>query len=128
MKSLKQSYRIEATIDQVWEALTDSDTIDEWGGGPAEIAPDEGTDFSLWGGDIHGTVLEVVPNEKLVQEWYSGKWENPSQVTFNLYDEGDTTRVVLEHKDIPDEEYEKIEQGWDEYYMGPLQNYLEEQE
>lgn len=84
-----------------------------------------GTKFSLWGGDIHGTNILVVPRSKLVQEWYGGKWDQPSIVTFVLKREHEVTHIVLDQTDIPDKEAKAIEQGWKDFYFGPMKDYLE---
>ena len=125
MKTIVQDYHIDAPIEKVWEALVSAKEIDGWGGSPAKMDADEGTKFSLWGGDIHGTNIEVEKFKKLVQEWYGGEWEEPSIVTFKLQKLGNSTKLELLHENVPDEEYEDIDQGWKDYYLGPLKKYLE---
>ena len=88
-----------------------------------------GTKFSLWGGSIWGTNTEVVIEKKLVQDWYSdsgnGKWEKASTVTFELHEEKGGVRIDLTHKDVPEAEIKSIGEGWKDYYLGPLKEYLE---
>jgi activator of HSP90 ATPase len=86
-----------------------------------------GTKFSLWGGEIYGKNKEVVRNKKLVQEWWdnASKWEKPSLATFELHDEKDGVRLELVHENVPDENAKDIDEGWKDYYLGPLKNYLE---
>lgn len=85
----------------------------------------EGFEFSLWGGDIHGKNIEVVPNKKLVQDWMSGKWEDYSKVTFTLSGQDNKTKIDLLHENIPNNEAKEIEDGWKRYYLGPLKKLLE---
>ena len=128
MKTIKQTYIIKASVDKVWEALVDARIIEGWGAGPAKMDDKVGTKFSLWGKSIWGKNLEVVQNRKLVQDWYSDeekKWEKPSKVTFALHEEKDSTRLELVHEDIPDENFKDIADGWKDYYLGPLKDYLE---
>ncbi len=125
MKTIVQEYEINAPIEKVWEALINPEEIEKWGGGPAKMEALEGTKFSLWGGDVYGTNIEVELYKKLVQEWYGGKWEEPSILTFKLQKAGNTTKIGLLHENVPDGEYKDIEQGWKDYYMGPLKNYVE---
>lgn len=122
MKSFTKTYTIHASVHDVWKALTDTKMIHKWGGGPAVMAPVAGTKFSLWGGDIHGVNTKVIPEKKLVQDWYSGDWKEPSEVTFTLTG---NTKVTLTHKNIPDEEFKDIKSGWDDYYMLPLTELVE---
>ncbi len=125
MKSIKQTYEINASVDKVWDALVNPKTIEKWGGGPVKMSDQEGFEFVLWGGDIYGKNKEVVKNKKLVQDWFSGKWEKPSIVTFLLTSLDNKTIVELIHTDIPDNEADDIEQGWKDYYMIPLKQLVE---
>jgi activator of HSP90 ATPase len=84
-----------------------------------------GTEFTLWDGDIHGKNIKVVPNKKLVQEWFSGDWEKSSIVTFTLIKKGNKTELNLLHEDVPNEEIKDISDGWKTYYLGPLKQLLE---
>lgn len=125
MRTIRQTYLINSSLDEVWKALTNPKYINAWGGGPAKMDDKVGTKFELWGGDIYGKNIEVVPLERLVQEWFAGKWDKPSVVTFTLTKEEDKVKINLLHTGIPDNETKDIEQGWKEYYLGPLKEYLE---
>lgn len=126
MKTIVQEYHVNAPIEKVWQALTNAKEIEGWGAGPAEMDENVNTKFSLWGGDIHGTNIEVEKFKKLVQEWYSKGWKEPSIVTLKLTKLGDSTKLELLHENVPDAEYEDIDEGWKEYYFEPLKKYLEE--
>lgn len=125
MKNIKQTYLIDSSIDKVWQALVDPKIIDDWGGGAAKMEAKEGFEFSLWDGEVHGKNIKVIPNKKLVQDWMEGEWDNYSKVTFNLSKQGDKTKVELIQENIPDNEFEEIEDGWKRYYLGPLKKLLE---
>ena len=84
-----------------------------------------GWTFELWGGDIRGTNTGVVREKELVQDWYSGDWDEPSVVSFRLEPEEGGTKVVLVHRNIPDGDYADIRDGWREYYLGPMKAWLE---
>ena len=116
---------IKSSVDKVWEALVDPKVIEEWGAGPAKMDNKVGTKFSLWGGDIYGKNTKVIPNKLLVQDWYAGKWEEPSTATFTLKLLGSSTELILLHENVPDEETDEIDDGWDEYYLGKIKEYLE---
>ncbi len=126
MKTIKQTYKINASIMEVWKALVDSEVINQWGGGPAHMDDKVGTQFTLWGGDIHGKNIKVVENRELVQDWFGGKWDKPSKVTFTLIDKDNYTELSLLHEDIPDKAAKDIDDGWKTYYLGPLKKLLEQ--
>lgn len=122
---MTKMYTIHAPITNVWQALVDEKIINEWGGGPAKMEAKEGTEFSLWGGDIHGTNTKIVEGKLLVQDWYSGNWEKPSVATFALSGDEKSTKVKLTHTNIPNNEFNDIKSGWDEYYMVPIKKLVE---
>ena len=123
---LTKSYFIGAPPEAVWRALTDPAVIEVWGGGPAEIRAEPGAAFTFWGGDIHGTVTAAEPPLRLVQEWWGdNEWGEASVATFELTPEGDGTRLTLAHTNVPDDEAQEFDAGWDDYYLGPLKELLE---
>ncbi len=125
-KTIKKVYKISSTVDQVWQALVDPAVIDKWGGGPkSKMDSNVGTEFEMWNGDIYGKNIEVISKSKLVQEWYGGDWAKPSIVTFTLKEDNSDTILELEQIDVPDDEFEDIESGWDEFYIGPMKQMLE---
>jgi activator of HSP90 ATPase len=124
-KTIKKVYKIAAPAKKVWDALVSQKIIEVWGGGPAKMDDKVGTEFSLWGGDIHGKNIEVVRERKLVQEWFGGDWPKPSIVTFTIKPEKDKTVLELEHTGVPDGEVDDIDAGWDDYYVGPMKDLLE---
>lgn len=125
MKTIKQTYLINAPLEKVWQALINPKIIDDWGGGDAKMSEDEEFEFSLWSGDIHGKNIEVIKNEKLVQEWMAGKWDEYSKVTFTLSEMDGKTKIELLHENIPDNEAGEIADGWTKYYLGSLKELLE---
>lgn len=125
MKTIRQKYIIHSPLPEVWKGLTDPKYINEWGGGPSKMDDKNGTEFEFWGGEIHGKNIEVVPLKKLKQEWFSGNWDQASIVTFTLTEKNGETRIGLLHTDIPDNEVEDIDEGWKDYYLDPLKEYLE---
>jgi uncharacterized protein YndB with AHSA1/START domain len=126
MKRIEKKYLIRAPAEKVWSALVDPALIERWGAGPGVVMDDEpGTAFRLWGGDIHGKNLEVERWKRLVQEWYGGDWGERSVVTFLLSEKNGSTEVVLTHENLPDDEADAIDQGWDDYYMFPLKELAE---
>lgn len=125
MSPIRKKYEIHAPLTSVWKALVDPLIIAQWGAGPAEMDHKVGTEFVLWGGDIHGKNLAVEEERKLVQEWYTKNWLSPSRVTIALMHKNGTTIVSLEHKNVPEKEYNEIRDGWDTFYFGEIKKFLE---
>ena len=66
MKTFKKTFIIHAEITDVYSALTNPVTIELWSGYPAVMDPVEGSEFSLWEGDISGKIVEIIENKKIV--------------------------------------------------------------
>jgi activator of HSP90 ATPase len=126
MKTIRQTYAIDASLAEVWQAFFDPKVIDRWGGGPADISEKENSGFSLWGGEIHGSNRKIIKHKTLVQDWFdSDKWDAPSKVTVTFNAKGDQTVVSLLHENIPDASLEDIDEGWKKFYFGPMKDALE---
>jgi activator of HSP90 ATPase len=128
MPTIKQSYEMNATPEEVFRALVDPEIIQIWSEDEAKMGPETGASWSLWGGQMFGTNLEVVKNKKLVQEWCYDQWEAPSKVTFTIKPKGKKTIVELLHEDVPEKSLKSIETGWDEYYLGSMKRMFESNE
>jgi activator of HSP90 ATPase len=124
-KTIRKVYKISSAIDQVWQALVDPAVINEWSGGPSKMDSNVGSDFELWNGEIFGKNIEVISGRKLVQEWVGGDWPKASIVTFSLKEDKKGTVLELEQINVPDDEFDDIDPGWDDYYIGPLKQMLE---
>jgi len=126
MKNIKKYYLINTDVEHVYTALTNPLTIEMWTGAPVIMEAVEGSEFSLWDGEITGINLELVKNQKIKQQWYFEGEEGKSIVTITLTPEGKNTRIELLHIDIPDEAFANILDGWDRYYFKPLKQLLED--
>ncbi len=126
MKDFKKYYIIDATPDEVYNALTNPVSIKLWTGEDSEMSTEPGSEFSMWEGSIVGKNLEFVKNKKIVQQWYFEGQEAESIVTIILHPHRQGTSIELRHTNIPDVEYNDFIEGWDESYMGSLKYFFEE--
>src|ERR671937_2312709 len=79
--------------DEVWEALTDPDQLEEWFANDVELdARPGGAGVFRWddGEERHATVREVEPGERLVLDW-----DDEGEVVFTLEEVPDGTRVCV---------------------------------
>ncbi len=126
MPTIEQSYEMNASAEEVFDALVNADTIQNWSEDEVKMSAEVGAAFSLWGGQMFGTNLEVVKNKKLVQEWCYDQWEKPSKVTFTIKTKGKKTIVDLLHEEVPEKSVNSIADGWDAYYLGAIKKMFEE--
>ena len=126
MPTIKKEYEMNASVEAVFEALVNPDIIQEWSGDEAKMGAEVGSKFSLWGGQMFGENLEVIENKKIVQEWCYDQWKDPSKVTFTIKVNGEKSLVELIHEDVPEASVNSISEGWDNYYLGAMQDMFDE--
>jgi activator of HSP90 ATPase len=126
MKEFKKYYLIPAEPAEVYAALTNPATIQLWSGEKAEMSTEPGSEFELFEGDIAGKNLDFEAGHKIVQQWYFGNQEEPSIVTIKLHPHKKGTSAELKHTNIPDEAFEDITEGWDDFYFGAVIAFYEE--
>jgi len=126
MKDFKKYYIIPAPPEDVYLALTLEHTIILWTGAKAEMKAEPGTEFSLWDGSIVGKNLEFDPGKKIVQQWYFGDNPEESIVTIKLHPDSKGTSFEVRHSNIADDDYDDIIDGWDNIYVGSLQDFYQE--
>ena len=103
--------------DRVWRALTDPEELAAWLM-PTDFAPRQGHEFVLETGDahigtIHAEVIEIDEPRLLRCRW-SGVFGD-SVVAFELFPEGDGTRLRVTHDGFGDPvppEFAGFESGW----------------
>lgn len=97
-------------------------------GAPARISPRIGGSITAWGGYIHGTNLELVPAQRIVQSWRPSEETWPtshfSKVTFVLSRSSKGTTLTFSQTRVPREHVAHLSQGWKESYWRPLRRYL----
>ena len=125
MKELRKYYRIKGTPEEVYAALVNPFSIALWTGGEAVMKEEEGSEFSLFDGDISGKNLLFEKEHKIMQEWYFGEQNEKSIVTIILRADRHFTKIELHHTNIPEEAYEDMVHGWDSYYFGGLKEFFE---
>jgi uncharacterized protein YndB with AHSA1/START domain len=76
---------VEASPDEVWEALTDEDRLEEWLAPEVELDPVEGGEITVRDGDDRrtGTVETLEENERFAFTW-SRPGEGESFVEFTI--------------------------------------------
>ncbi len=126
LKNFKTRIKIKAEPSDVYASFTNPFTIELWSGYPATMPSAPNEEFSMLDGDIQGKILELIPDSKIVQEWYFGDQEEASVATIKIFANGPNSQVDLEHTNIPEEAYDEITQGWVDYFLGGIKEFLEE--
>jgi uncharacterized protein YndB with AHSA1/START domain len=90
----------------VWKALTNKDDIKQWYFDIKEFKAEVGFEFQMYG-EKSGVkylhlckITEAIPEKKLAYTWRYDKYEGDSLVTFELFAEGNKTRLKLTHEGL----------------------------
>ena len=84
---------LDAPVEEVWEALTDPEQLEEWFANDVELDAQEGGEGVFrWdnGEERHATVVEAAPGERLVLDWDD---EGTVELTLEEVEEGTRLRV-----------------------------------
>ena len=132
-EAIHQDITFNASAARVYAALTDAGEFTKLTtfssmkeAAPAQIAPDEGGTFSIFGGHIVGRHLELVPGRRLVQAWRVVDWPAGaySIAKFELADRAGKTYLVFDHTGFPNGRGEHLARSWRTNYWEPLKKYL----
>ena len=127
----------DAPADRVWEAITNKDKMKQWYFDLEEFKPEVGFEFQFFGGSKEKQYLhlckitEVITGKKLTHTWKYDGYPGESFVTFELFAEGDKTRLKLTHAGLetfpaePDFARGNFEKGWTSIIGRSLREYLE---
>jgi len=114
----------QAPVERVWKAITNKDDMKQWYFDIADFKPEVGFEFQFEGRGEGGIYLhlckitEVIIGKKIRYSWQYRDYEGTSFVNFQLFPEGDKTRLKLTHEGLEtfpagkDFSRESFTQGW----------------
>ncbi|MFN2456599.1 MAG: SRPBCC domain-containing protein [Chitinophagaceae bacterium] len=128
-----------ASIEKVWEAITDKDQMKQWYFDIPNFRPEAGLEFQFEGGNEDRSylhlckVLEVIPHKKIKHNWRYDGYTGNSFVTWELFEEGNRkTRVRLIHEGLetfppenPDFAKHNFVAGWTQIVGTSLKEFIE---
>ena len=129
-----------APIENVWNAITDKNEMKKWYFDLSEFRPEVGFEFQFYGEGRKGEkylhlckIIDVIPGKKISYTWRYDNYEGNSVVTFELFEEGNKTRLKLTHSGVesfkangPDFAIESFTQGWTELIGTLLKKHAEQ--
>jgi uncharacterized protein YndB with AHSA1/START domain len=127
-----------APLERVWKAITDKDQMKQWYFDVPTFKAEVGCEFEFKGGKDDNIythkckVTEVVPLKKLQYSWRYEGYEGNSFVTFELFPEGQHTRLRLTHEGLetfpasnPDFAKKNFVEGWTAITGTMLKDFVE---
>jgi uncharacterized protein YndB with AHSA1/START domain len=130
---------LNASASKVWRAITNKEEMKKWYFDLSEFKPEVGFEFSFSGQGQKGEkythlckITEVIKEKKLVYSWRYEGYQGISFVHFELFPEGDSTRIKLTHEGLetfpqnnPDFAKESFAAGWTEIIGKALKDFVE---
>lgn len=129
----------EASVEKVWEALTNKDLMKQWYFEVSDFRPEVGFEFQFSVESEGKTyvhrcrVVEADPITKISYTWSYDGYAGQSLVTFELFREAENkTRLKLTHsgldsfpQDTPELSRESFNEGWESILGQSLRNFVE---
>jgi uncharacterized protein YndB with AHSA1/START domain len=128
---------LDAPVAKVWKALTDIDQMRQWYFDLKEFKPEVGFEFGFVVEHEGNTydhrcrITEVIPQKKIAYTWRYHGDEGNSLVTFELFPEGEKTRLKLTHEGLDTFPKtaafarENFEKGWTQIIGTDLKQFVE---
>jgi uncharacterized protein YndB with AHSA1/START domain len=129
-----------APIQTVWKAITSNAEMAKWYFKLADFKPEVGFEFEFYGGKDGASyrhlckVTEVVTGAKITYSWRYDGHPGISYLTWELFAEGNKTRLKLTHSGLESFPYQSNEhfdrknfvEGWTFILGASLQQFLEQ--
>jgi uncharacterized protein YndB with AHSA1/START domain len=127
----------DAPVEKVWLAITTPEQISRWYFEMENFKPEVGCEFQFiveHEGNVHDhrcKITEVVPQKKIAYSWRFEGREGNSHVTFELFAEGNKTKLKLTHEGLetfpklPAYARKNFEQGWTQLIGTSLKDFVE---
>lgn len=129
MNTIKQTLLFNASADDLYEYLTNARKLQKIIGGKVSSDAKPSGNFSAYDGYLFGTFVEVVPGKKIVQKWACEDFPKNqfSDVKIELKKKTDKqTELIFTQENVPEELFEDLSAGWNEFYWDPIKDYLED--
>jgi activator of HSP90 ATPase len=131
---IHQEISFKATPQQLYETLLSSKKFSactkksffNFSETSATIDSSVGGAFSLFDGHIIGRILELVPNQRIVEAWRVVDWPEGiySIAKFEFKPQGSGTLLVFDHIGFPEGLKEHLAEGWQQHYWDALNKYF----
>lgn len=126
-----------APVSKVWDAITNVEKMRQWYFDLEDFKPQVGFSFEFSAACdgisyLHTCkVTEVESGKKISYSWKYKEYEGDSHVTWELFPDGETTKLVLTHKGLEtfpplkDFTRESFTGGWTHFLGTALKGFLE---
>jgi activator of HSP90 ATPase len=131
LKTIHQTVTFSAPPDKLYEMYMNQKLHAAITGQPVTISRTAGTRFRAFGGMVLGKTLHVVPKRLIIQSWRGKDWKPEdidSTLIISFWPDKGGGRVELTHVNVPEYDYNDVNEGWKQYYWKPWREYLAKKE
>ncbi|KAG1057152.1 hypothetical protein G6F43_000987 [Rhizopus delemar] len=116
--TITDSIDFQTSAQELYETLMDTQRAMVWTRGPVKLTKEVGSQFELFGGNVTGQILELVPGQKIVQTWRLRSWPagHYSKVTMTFEQGTESVDLKVEQTGVPVGEEELTRTNWSGYY------------
>ncbi|RYD82943.1 MAG: hypothetical protein EOP53_02285 [Sphingobacteriales bacterium] len=128
MKTIEQKFQFNASAVTIYNMLMDSEKHSAFTESECEISAEVDGAFTAYNGYINGKNVELVNGKKIVQPWTCTDFPHDhfSTLTFNLEDNSNGCELHFTQTNVPDNQYDAINEGWFEHYWDKMEVYANE--
>ena len=133
--TIHQEVNFKATPQRLYETLLSSKefsactkkSFNDFSATSASIDSSVGGTFSVFDGHIIGRILELLPNQRIVEAWRVIDWPAGvySIAKFELKPQDSGTTLIFDHVGFPEGLKEHLSIGWQQHYWEALMKYLQ---
>ncbi|XP_053975735.1 activator of 90 kDa heat shock protein ATPase homolog 1 [Hylaeus anthracinus] len=119
--TIKQQQKFQCRAEEFYNVFTTVEMVQAFTKGPVNLEPKKAGKFEMFGGNIHGSFVEITPT-KIVQKWRCKQWPDGhfSDVIIEIAEKSDHTEVNLTQVGVPVSEEDSTKQNWERYYWDAI--------
>ncbi|KAK2176574.1 hypothetical protein NP493_655g01018 [Ridgeia piscesae] len=117
-KKLSKTEVFKCRAVDLYRALTNKDMLQAFTRSAVSTDAEKGGRFQLFDGNITGEYLQLEQDKRLEMKWRFKTWpaEHYSNVVLELCEKEDSTELSVRQTGIPESDYDRTVQGWNQYY------------
>ena len=127
MRRFTVTTELPASPKAVFDAWLDSDQHSAMTQSPATATDEIAGIFTAHDGYINGINLEIDDGRRILQTWRTSQFEGTdpdSSIEVTFESTAAETRLTLTHWNIPDDQADGYESGWQDFYFTPMLKYF----
>jgi activator of HSP90 ATPase len=130
-KIIQQTVSLPAQAERLFAMYLDAVIHGAITGDKVTISAKEGSVFRAFDGMVYGKTIAVAHATYIVQLWRGCTWkvEDPDSIlVLNFLPNGEFGTIELTQVNIPENQFDNVNNGWQEYYWTPWRDYLEKEQ